>query len=127
MQRARIGPSGLSRGAPASQPFEAAVHPLGRQLFLDAVLAEPVAQDREIHLIQGLVLVEAGEHHCLLAGRRIVAQHAAVGTALDHFERIGRRLVTGGAVAEVDFSIGLDIEVVNPRVDPTFSFHDRRP
>ena len=46
------------------------------------------------------------------AGGRIVTEHTAVRSAFDDLERIGRRLVTGGAVAEVDLSVRRDVEVV---------------
>ena len=56
--------------------------------------------------------VEMVDHASGLPGRGIVAHHAAVRTALDDVERVGRHLVAGGAVAEVDLAVGRDIEVV---------------
>src|SRR5205814_10408172 len=58
-------------GAPA-EVAQAAVDPLLGQLLLRAVLRQAAAQGREIDAVEILVLVEAGEHHRLGAGRRVV-------------------------------------------------------
>ena len=48
-------------GGTHRQPPQRPVDPLRRQLFLRAVLSQPLMQRREIHPVQRLVLVEAGE------------------------------------------------------------------
>src|SRR5262245_65976897 len=64
--RTRIYPiacSSLRRRLPQAQMPQRAVDPQPRELFLHAVLVEPRAQIVEVHAIEVLVLVEAGEHH----------------------------------------------------------------
>ncbi len=41
-----------------------------------------------------------------------MAQHAPVRSALEDVEGIGRCLVAGGAVAEIDFAVRRDVEIV---------------
>src|SRR5246127_2523501 len=80
--RTRISPiacSSLRRGLPQAQMAQRAVDPQPRELFLHAVLVESRAQIVEIHAVEVLVLVEAGEHH---------AFDAACGVAM-HLQALG--------------------------------------
>ena len=56
---------------------QAAVDPLLGQLLLHAVLREPRAQVAKVHVIERLVLIEAGKHHRLFARHRIFVQSAS--------------------------------------------------
>ena len=48
--------------------------PARRELLLHAVLTEPRVQHAEVHVIERLVLVVAGEHHALLTGPGIAVE-----------------------------------------------------
>ena len=63
---------------------EATVDPQRREFFLDGILAEALVEGVEIHAVEGLVLVEAGEDHRFLAGRRVAVGLEALGADLLH-------------------------------------------
>src|SRR5262249_33870380 len=75
---------GSGRSTPPAELAEAPVDPVGGQLLLDAVLAEAAAQRPEIHLIERLILVEAGEDDRLLSRLRIGVTLEALGADLLH-------------------------------------------
>src|SRR5205823_12235173 len=92
------------RGAPAEMA-QAAVDPCLCQLLLGAVLRQPPPQCAEIDAVEILVLVEAGEHHRLRAGRRVVMALQALGADLLHHalhRRVDRR---DGAVPRAEIAL----------------------
>jgi hypothetical protein len=48
--------------------LEAAAHPLGGDLLLHGVLCQTLGKTGEVHLVQGLILVETGEYVASLTG-----------------------------------------------------------
>src|SRR5208337_1489876 len=56
---------------PLAEFSERAIDPKPSQLLRQAVLAKPLVQGREIHAVERLVLVEAGEDHCSRSRHRI--------------------------------------------------------
>src|SRR5204862_6934886 len=90
------------RGA-AAEMAQAAVDPCLCQLLLCAVLRQPPPQGAEIDAVEILVLVEAGEHHRLGAGRRVVMALQALGADLLHhaLHRRGDRRDGAGRGAEI--------------------------
>src|SRR5215470_16154703 len=71
-------------GLAPAETAETAVDPLLGQFLLRAVLRKAAAQRAEIHAIQILVLVEAGEHDGLGAARRVVMALQALRANLLH-------------------------------------------
>ena len=63
---------------------QAPVHPQLGELLLHAVLRQTVAQPREIHAVERLVLIEAGEHHRLRARLGVLVQLQALRANLFH-------------------------------------------
>src|SRR5579863_6775155 len=70
----------LRRGPSPAHSREAAVDPEPAQLLLERVLAEARAQVGEVDLVDRLILVEAGEHHSLLAGGGVALHLQALRT-----------------------------------------------
>ena len=64
--------------------LEAAVDPQRRQLLLEAVLRQALAQAGKIDAIESLILVEAGEDDGFLAGRGILLHLQALGADFLH-------------------------------------------
>ena len=56
--------------------------------------------------------VKAPDDFLRLSSRRVVAQHTAVRATLDDLGRIVGRFIARRAVAEIDLSIGRDVEIV---------------
>src|SRR5215471_10788122 len=78
--RDRLG--GGCDGGAFAQMLQAAVDPEFGKLALHAVLRQAATQGAEIDAIHLLVLIEAGEHHRLGAGHRVMAALQALRTDL---------------------------------------------
>src|SRR5580658_1985898 len=94
----RCGESGKSLlrggGGAGAEVVETAVDPQLRQLLLKGVLAETLPEGAEVDVVERLVLVEAGEHDRLGAGRGILLHLQALRADLLHHAL--HRRVDGG-------------------------------
>ena len=104
---------------PCADLAQAPVDPQLGELLLNPVLGEPRAEIAPIHVIERLVLIEAGEHHRLFARARILVELETLRANLLHHALHGRIDAADGLV------IGLQIRGESGVPRPSDRAHHR--